>query len=236
MRTLIKNFSISHIMIRVIATDIDGTITDLQRRINLDVIDAFRKVEEKGIRIILVSGNVLPVTLAYKTFIGTSGPVIAENGGILLFSNQIYKYFEIEPILEIYRYLLKYMPEAKRILTDRWRETSIALDASLDIQKIKNILSNFNVRIEATGYGIHITAKEQNKFFGLQKALELMKISPEEVLAFGDSDNDVDMIKNVGVGVAVGNAFEIVKKNAKMVAEKNGGEGVVETLKILGII
>ncbi len=223
-------------MIKVIATDIDGTITDLQRRINIDVISAFRKIEEKGIKIILVSGNVLPVTLAYKTFIGTSGPVIAENGGILLFNNIVYKYFEIEPVLEAYKYLLKYMPEAKRILTDRWRETSIALDVSLDIQKIKDILSTFNVRIETTGYGIHVTAKEQNKFFGLQKALELMKISPDEVLAFGDSDNDVDMIKNVGIGVAVGNAFEIVKKNAKIVAKKSGGEGVVETLELLGMI
>lgn len=223
-------------MIKVIATDIDGTITDLQRRINIEVLSAFRKAEGKGIKIILVSGNVLPVTLAYKTFIGTSGPIIAENGGILLFNNQIYKYFEIEPIMEIYSYLKKYMPEAKRILTDRWRETSIALEASLDIQEIKKILSNFNVRIETTGYGIHLAAKEQNKFFGLQKALELMKISAEEVVAFGDSENDVDMIKNVGLGVAVGNAFEIVKKNAKIVAEKNGGEGVVEILKKLKII
>jgi hypothetical protein len=223
-------------MIKVIATDIDGTITDLQRRINIQVVSAFRKVEEKGIKIILVSGNVLPVTLAYKTFLGTTGPIIAENGGILLFQGQIYKYFEIEPILEAYNYLKKQLPEAKRILTDRWRETSIALDPSLDIQQIKKILSNFNVRIETTGYGIHITAKEQNKFFGLKKALELMKISAEDTVAFGDSENDVDMIKNVGLGVAVGNAYEVVKKNARMVAEKDGGEGVVEILKKLKII
>lgn len=236
MGTLIKNFSIWIMMIRVIATDIDGTITDVHRRVDTKVINAFRKAEEKGIKVILVSGNVLPVTMAYKTFIGTSGPVIGENGGIVLFKNHIYKYFEIEPILEAYNYLLKYMPEANRILTDRWRETSIALDVSLDIRKIRSILSNFKVRIESTGYGIHITAMEQNKFYGLNKALALMNVSPSEVLAFGDSENDIDMIKNVGLGVAVGNAFEVVKQNAKLVAENNGGEGVFEIMKKVGII
>ncbi len=221
---------------KAVATDIDGTITDASRRIVLPVIGAVRKLEKKNIKVILVSGNVLPVTLGFKIFLGTTGPIISENGGILFYDNRIYKFFDKSDIEEAYIKLKEIMPDAERIFTDRWRETSIVLEKSLDKEKIKAIMEKMGYRVEATGYGIHVTHKEQTKLFGLKKAAELLNIDLDEIVAFGDSENDVDMLRGVGFGIAVGNAWEITKQNAKLVTEKKFGYGFVEGLKKLKMI
>ncbi|MDP8011553.1 MAG: phosphoglycolate phosphatase [Thermoplasmata archaeon] len=221
---------------KAVATDIDGTITDESRRINISVIRAFRNLEKKGIKVILISGNVLPVTMGFKIFIGTSGPIVSENGGILMYENRIIKNFEKNDIESAYIEFKKIKPDAERIITDRWRETSIALVPTMDIQSVKNFFIPLGFRVEATGFGIHITHKEQNKFFGLKKAAEILGISTDEIVAFGDSENDVEMVENAGLGIAVKNAWEIVKEKADYITNKKFGNGVVEGLKRLGLI
>jgi len=51
-----------------------------------------------------------------------------------------------------------------------------------------------------------------------------------EVVAFGDDYNDIDMLKGCGIGVAVGNALEVVKAAADEVCESNGNDGVARWL------
>ena len=61
----------------------------------------------------------------------------------------------------------------------------------------------------------------------------------ENVIAVGDSLNDLQMIKKAGVGVAVGNASEEVKRVSKIVLGANRGEGfkeLIEHLQRLGEI
>ena len=70
------------------------------------------------------------------------------------------------------------------------------------------------------------------------KAIELLlnklDIDKENVVAIGDGDNDIDMIKYVGYGIAMSNAPEIVKENADIVTKfSNNEEGVYYTIKEL---
>ncbi|MFP3256124.1 MAG: phosphoglycolate phosphatase [Thermoplasmata archaeon] len=222
-------------MIKAVATDIDGTITNEKRQITVDVIYAFRKIEKKGIKVILVSGNVLPVTMGFKIFIGTTGPIISENGGMVL-HDKIYKYFDKADIEKEYLRFKEKYPEAERIITDRWRETSITLIPSMDIKSAREFFVPLGYNVQATGFGIHIMHKEQNKLFGLKKVSEMLSIDLEEIMAFGDSENDLEMLKNVGIGVAVSNAWNVVKENADYVTKRNYGYGVIEALKKYKII
>ena len=50
-------------------------------------------------------------------------------------------------------------------------------------------------------------------------------------MAIGDSENDEDFLKEVGVKVAVGNADESLKKISTYVCEKNFGDGVAEAIE-----
>ncbi|HCD10628.1 MAG TPA: Cof-type HAD-IIB family hydrolase, partial [Thermoanaerobacter sp.] len=51
-------------------------------------------------------------------------------------------------------------------------------------------------------------------------------IEREEMIAIGDSENDIEMIKFAGLGVAVENAIDEVKKVADFITKSNMEDGV----------
>ena len=61
-------------------------------------------------------------------------------------------------------------------------------------------------------------------------------ISSEQVMAIGDSHNDLDMLKYAGLGVAVANARPAVLRVADMVTGRNVDDGVAQVIEqvILG--
>ncbi|MCD6219701.1 HAD family phosphatase [Candidatus Calescamantes bacterium] len=73
--------------------------------------------------------------------------------------------------------------------------------------------------------------KGVDKGIGLQKLSEFYRIKRENIIAFGDGENDVEMLKFAGMGVALSNAKEEVKKIADCVLEwDNNQAGVAKFL------
>ncbi|KAJ3296409.1 hypothetical protein HK104_001637 [Borealophlyctis nickersoniae] len=66
-----------------------------------------------------------------------------------------------------------------------------------------------------------------NKATALRTVCKSYNVELDGVLAFGDALNDLEMIGEVGMGVAVGNAVEAVKKVAKLVCERTNNEDAV---------
>lgn len=62
---------------------------------------------------------------------------------------------------------------------------------------------------------------------------ESLGINPEEVMCIGDSENDISMIKYAGVGVAMGNALDIVKEVADYITDTNNNSGVGKAIENL---
>ncbi|WHZ31487.1 Cof-type HAD-IIB family hydrolase [Desemzia incerta] len=58
----------------------------------------------------------------------------------------------------------------------------------------------------------------------------------EDIIAFGDGLNDLEMISQVGVGVAMGNALESIKLRADKVTANNNEDGIAIALKEMGLI
>lgn len=222
-------------MIKAVVTDIDGTITDMHRRVQWEAVEVLRRIEEKGVFTMIASGNVLPVALGLKTFIGMNGPIIAENGGIVALGEEVCSIHSNRIALEAFEYLRGMMP-VERLFTDRWRETQVALKLNVDPKDVKEALSGWDIEIEATGFAIHLMEKGHSKLSGVEKACELLNISVDEVAAFGDSDNDAKMLRGCGKGIAVANASENAKESADYVASRPHAAGVVEGLEWLGLI
>ena len=63
-------------------TDIDYTLTDAELRLDLGAAQKIRELEERGVKVILDSGRNLAATGSLAQLIGTSGFVVAENGGV----------------------------------------------------------------------------------------------------------------------------------------------------------
>jgi len=71
-------------------------------------------------------------------------------------------------------------------------------------------------------------AKEAVKWNAVKAAAEYYAIDTDDVVAFGDDVNDLEMIKNCGAGVAVANAVDAVKLAAKYICGSNERDGVAE--------
>ena len=88
------------------------------------------------------------------------------------------------------------------------------------------ITSSETTRIEFVPKGI--TKVEAIKFL-----MNLLNIKQEEIISIGDGENDIDMIKFSGCGVAMGNASENVKKISDRIAYSNDEDGVGKILNEL---
>lgn len=80
------------------------------------------------------------------------------------------------------------------------------------------------------------TTQGVDKAKTINAAFGRLCITKEEMIAFGDAENDPEMLKYVGCGVAMGNASEAVKSAADEVTSDNNHDGIAESLKKHGII
>lgn len=69
-----------------------------------------------------------------------------------------------------------------------------------------------------------------DKASGLRRLGEVTGLRLEDVLAFGDAENDMEMLAEVGFGVAMGNGTEALKATADWVTRSNAEEGVAYAL------
>ena len=80
---------------------------------------------------------------------------------------------------------------------------------------------------------LEILPRESTKRSAAQVVLEHFGLKPEQAVAFGDSDVDMDMLQYCGFGVAMGNAPNQVKEAADYVTASNDQEGVYIALNSL---
>lgn len=73
---------------------------------------------------------------------------------------------------------------------------------------------------------IEIVKNGLNKAVGLKRAAEYFQIPSERIIAFGDEDNDLEMLEYAGHGIAMGNAIDQVKSVAKEVTLTNEEDGI----------
>lgn len=72
--------------------------------------------------------------------------------------------------------------------------------------------------------------KNSDKGKAVKALAEYLNISLDEVMAIGDANNDISMIKVAGVGVAMGNAFEEVFEYANYITDTNENSGVAKAI------
>lgn len=220
--------------IKAISVDIDGTLTDDSGRVSCRAIEVLRHEAERGITVMLVTGNVLPIAYALSYYLGFNGPVIAENGGVVSRGFEVKKLGSKEEPMRAYEHLCEHMT-AERIFSDKWRETEVAIKPEYDLHQVREYMRSFNVKVVTTGWAYHIMNRDTDKAVGLRYVCDnWLKIGLDEVAAIGDSDNDANMIKCSGYGITLANGSEICKENADFIASRPNGDGIIEAVEWLG--
>lgn len=253
-------------MIRLIATDLDGTLLNNEHKIsdyNKKVISA---VNEKGIKVILSTGR--PTSAATKflddlnietDMISFNGAMITDRKGNILYENNLESSIG-KKLIEIAK---KYKIYYQGFLGERWNLSDAKskwLDFYISIAKINNYIVGFdNMKDFSFSKFMFIgeneilkeIAEELDKklkdkvYYAFSRPVYLEVHSPkvskanalcfllnkydikkENVMAFGDNNNDIEMLEIAGISVAVDNAENSVKEKAKYITKSNIENGV----------
>lgn len=238
--------------IHAIFTDLDGTLLNDNKEIGEYTKNVLMKYKH-DINIIPTSARSferikpyleeLNMVDSFNYTICFNGALIVNNLGIELFSSHISKNTMKELIKIINKFNIEYMIYTKNELYKKSKINDINLfiqendtykiiidsnNETIDnIRNELNILSD-NIEISSSMSGrLIIVNKGCTKYQAMKKIMNRLDIKRENVIAIGDGENDIDMIKNAGYGISMLNAPDNVKKYARMITKyDNNNDGV----------
>lgn len=113
---------------------------------------------------------------------------------------------------------------------------SIFINESTDHEKLmkaKQEIAKFDDLEVVSSWtnNFEIMAKGTSKGRAVEKLTKILGISKDEVICIGDSENDLSMIEFAGLGVAMGNADDIIKEKANYVTDTNVNSGVGKVIE-----
>ncbi|HFI0631739.1 TPA: Cof-type HAD-IIB family hydrolase [Streptococcus suis] len=270
-------------MIKLIATDMDGTFLDGQGSFDRERFSrVLEKLEEKQIPFVIASGNgmgrLLQLCQGFEDrliFVADNGAHVYQNGKTMI--RRAIQQEEVEAILNFFKgrwadvYLMLSTEKAIYMQDgagEPFEGTNLPIDPiqmaafqsrisyiddlsaypiSEPIYKVglwvpearvESITEGFNQAFQGnlvavtSGYGsIDILPQGIHKAWGLAQVLTSLDIEPEQVMAFGDSDNDIEMLELVGYSYAMENATDKVKAVAKYMAPSHLEAGVLQVIE-----
>ena len=87
--------------------------------------------------------------------------------------------------------------------------------------------------VQTAAFYLEVIPRAIDKGRGLVQICRALGLRPAEVIAFGDAENDIPMLRTAGVGVAMGNADAAVKAAADRVTRSNNEDGIAAALEEL---
>lgn len=103
-----------------------------------------------------------------------------------------------------------------------------------NLMKVKKELKQLNPELEIVSSwddNFEIMKKGSSKGEAVAQLSKYFNLKRDEVMCIGDSENDLSMIEYAGIGVAMGNAIDIVKQSAQYVTLPNTESGVAKAIE-----
>ena len=267
-------------MIKLIATDMDGTLLDQRGQLDLPRLEKILdKLDQRGVRFVIATGNevhrmrqlldhlskrvVLVVANGARIFENDQllqaqtwddamvdralghfkgrecqdqFVVTAMNGGFVkkgTVFTELDKFMTPEMIEKLYQ-RMQFVDEFDSKLFGGVLKMSMVVGEERSDSVLQEINDLFDGRVRAvsSGYGcIDILQNGIHKAWGLEELLKRWNLKPEQIMAFGDSENDIEMLELAGISYAMENAEESVKEVATKVAPANSQAGVYQVLE-----
>ena len=266
--------------IKLIATDMDGTILDSQGLLDLPRLEKILdRLEEKGIRFVIATGNEIHRVRQLLGHLTDRVVLIVANGAKIFENNQLIQVetwdnelvekaltffkgqecqnqfvitsmnggfvkegtiftqldkFMTPEMIELFYQRMNFVEELHPELFGGVLKMSLVVgeDRMDQVQEDFNQVFNGYVQAVSSGYGcLDIIQDGIHKAWALQELLKRWDIKPEEIMAFGDSENDVEMLELAGIAYAMENADEKAKAVATNIAPANSQGGVYQVLE-----
>ena len=266
--------------IKVIATDMDGTLLDSRGQLDLPRLEKIlNRLDQRGVCFVIATGNEVHrmrqllghlaervvlvvangarifehnkllqaqtwddamVDRALGHFKGSECQdqfvVTAMNGGFVkkgTVFTELDKFMTSEMIEKLYQ-RMHFVEEFDSSLFGGVLKMSMVVGEERSDAVLQEINDLFDGQIRAvsSGYGcIDILQTGIHKAWGLEELLKRWGLKSEQIMAFGDSENDIEMLELAGISYAMENAEESVKEVATGVAPANSQAGVYKVLE-----
>lgn len=107
------------------------------------------------------------------------------------------------------------------------------VDPAVRAEALTELARRFDGLAVTSSFGgnVEINAENANKGAAMLALADYLGLKPSQTMAFGDGLNDVSMLRDAGIGVAMENASEEVKKNADYVTASNMDDGVARAIE-----
>lgn len=239
---------------KLLALDMDGTLLNRKHAISAENRKWIHRAIESGITVIFATGREAQGIKPYVEELGLTSPMVCINGSeVWQAPNVLMKrhLLEAEWVAEMVDLAVEtdcryWIHTADEVFT---KERSLErIDPKDGRQYLKFVfhcenpgqLAYIGSILGATGRyeltnssssNIEVNPKGISKASGIREICKLLDITMEEVVACGDSLNDLKMIRSVGLGIAMGNAQEAVKQAARAVTGTNEEDGVARAIR-----
>lgn len=150
---------------------------------------------------------------------------------------RIEEYMPIKPMIEYMRTTRRRVPDVeamfheKKMAVDKlqalFRDTETR---DLAMKEVKEKVHGAAIT-SALGNNIEANGEDAQKGIALLKLGEILGIKKDEIMAFGDGSNDMDMIRRVGFGVAMENGIDEIKEVADYITVTNDENGVAKAIE-----
>ena len=208
-----------------LACDYDGTLAS-DGQVSTDTIAALRRLRATGRKLILVSGRQLEDLFSVFPSCNLFEWVVAENGAVLYHS----------PTGEKKRLTTPPSPKLIARLKERGVPLSVG-DAIVSTRQPHEITVGHTIRelglelqLIFNKGAVMVLPSGITKATGLDAALREMGLSPHNVVAVGDAENDCALLALCECSVAVANALPMLQEKADLVTAAADGAGVTELI------
>lgn len=243
-------FGLENIDIRLIALDMDGTLLNEKGQISEENRKAIKEAENQGVHVVLSTGRSYATShdfaksMELKSYLITvNGSEIYNNRGEMIerhivdseyvqwmweLSQKHKTNFWATSCDQVYRAA---MPE--RIKDSEWLKFGFDIEDDTVRELImEELMSKGNLEISnSSPTNIEVNALGVNKAKAINFVCSKLNITMDNVMAVGDSRNDLAMIQEAKLGIAMGNAQEIVKEKADWVTSTNLEDGVAKAIR-----
>ena len=206
------------------ATDYDGTLA-ADGRVDARAIAALERLRASGRKLLLVTGRELPDLRSVFPRLDLFDRIVAENGALLHrpATGEAVALAPVPPPAFIARL------KERRVMPLSTGHVIVATRVPHD-EDVLAVIRDLGLELQIifNKGAVMVLPPGVNKASGLAAALAELSLSPLNVVAIGDAENDHAFLAACGCGVAVENALPMLKDAADWVTEGARGDGVVE--------
>lgn len=241
--------------IKAIITDLDRTLLCTDKSVSEHTNDVLKRCKERGIKLMAATARPERTAVPYSEIIGFDAMVLSNGARVICGTKKwefpistdsamylldtLQKYRDIPITIETGDMAYSNIPIAdyETALTSKLAEVILSEGAMKILfhleeeSSISRILTDDLYYTVSNGYLMQVMDRTATKWNGILLMLKSFGISPSEAIYFGDDFDDIEPLKNCGIGVAVANAINEAASAADFICGTNDTDGVANFLE-----